>query len=111
MGLQMILSQKGPLPITASFNAIGDSPMYLEVTGSVWTQTANQMIGIDVQLDGQTIGSAQIFSNTQSTHRAVVPAYIQVKLSQGPHKLTLIPKAGSTTVSDLNDFFNAVIHY
>jgi hypothetical protein len=68
------------------------------------------MIGIAIQLDGQSIGNAQIFSNTNTTHRAVVPAYISIKLDQGQHKLTLSPTAGST-VSDVNDFFNAIIHY
>ena len=52
MGIQVILSQKGPLPLTVNFNPPGDSPMYLEVNGSVWTTTANSMIGIQVQLDG-----------------------------------------------------------
>src|SRR5215217_4036214 len=110
MAIQVILSQAGPLPITANFNAPGDSPMYIEVNGSVWTQSANQMIGIAIALDGQAMGTAQIFSNGSSTHRAVVPAYIPVKLSQGQHKLTLSAAPGST-VSDLNDRFTAVIHY
>ena len=109
MAVQLILQQAGPLPITASFNSIGDTPMYLEVTGSVWTQTANVMIGIDIQIDGQAVGKAQIFSNGNTTHRAVVPAYIPVKLGQGPHKLTLA--ASANTVSDFNDRFTAVIHY
>ena len=109
MAVQMIINQKGPLPITATFNSIGDSPMYLEVNGSVWTSTANVMIGIDINIDGQVVGTAHIFSNGGSTHRACVPAYIQVQLSQGPHKLTLTPSAN--TVSDLNDYFTAVIHY
>lgn len=109
MAVQLILQQAGPLPITAAFNSIGDSPMYLEVNGSVWTQTPNVMTSINIAIDGQTVGQASIFSNGASTHRAVVPAYIQVKLSQGPHKLTL--SAGANTVSDKNDFFTAVIHY
>ena len=111
MSLQIILSQKGPLPITASFNAPGDIPVVLEINGSVWTTTANSMIGILVQLDGQTLGQANIFSNTASTHRAVVPAYFPVQLKYGvQHKLVLSPAPGTTT-SDLNDFFTAVIHY
>ena len=109
MAVQLILQQAGPLPITATFNSIGDTPMYLEVNGSVWTQTANVLIGIDIQIDGQAVGKAQIFSNGNTTHRAVVPAYIQVKLGQGPHKLTLA--ASANTVSDFNDRFTAVIHY
>ena len=108
MAVQVIIDQKGPLPIQATFNSIGDEPMYLEVNGSVWTQTPNQMIGIVIQIDGQSLGTAQIFSNGPSTHRAVVPAYIPVQLGEGQHTLTL---STSNSVSDFNDFYTAVIHY
>jgi hypothetical protein len=111
MAIQVILSQKGPLPITASFGAPGDSPMYIEVNGSVWTQSANQMIGIAIALDGNQVGTAQIFSNANATHRTVMPAYIPIKLTQGQHKLTLSAITPGSTVSDSNDFFTAVIHY
>ena len=109
MGVQMLINQKGPLPITAQFNSIGDSPMFLEVQGSVWSTTANVMIGIDINIDGQVVGTAHIFSNGASTHRACVPAYIQVELAQGPHKLTLSAAANAT--ADYNDYITAVIHY
>ena len=84
--------------------------MILEVNGSVWTQTANSMIGIGVKLDGQVIGAAQIFSNGATTHRAVVPAFIPIQLSQGQHTLSLYPNTASTT-SDFNDFYAAGIRY
>ena len=84
--------------------------MYLEVTGSVWTQTANQMIGIGIKLDNQAVGQAQIFSNTASTHRTVVPTYIPIQLKQGQHTLVLGPATAPTT-ADLNDLFTAVLHY
>lgn len=109
MALEVILSQAGPLPISTQFKSPGNMQVYLEVTGSVWTQTANQMIGIAVQIDGQAVGTAQIFSNGGSTHRAVVPAYIPLQLNEGPHTLTL--SAASGTVSDQNDLYAAVIHY
>ena len=112
MSVQIILNKTGPLPITVNFNAPGDSPYYLEVNGSVWTGTANNMIGIQVQLDGQVLGVAQIFSNGASTHRAVVPAYFPIQLAYGKqHTLTLSAAPGTTTTSDLNDSFTAVIHY
>jgi hypothetical protein len=109
MSIQVIVNQVGPLPITATFNAPGDEPMYLEVNGSVWTQSTNTLIGIVVALDGNVIGRAHIFSNGPATHRAVVPAYIQVQLTQGPHKLTL--STDSNTVSDYNDLYAAVLHF
>ena len=111
MAVQVIMNQqKGPLPLKATFNSPSSAPMYLEITGSVWTTTANQLIGIGVNIDGAAIGSAQVFSNTASTHRSVVSAYIQVKLNQGQHTVTLGPSSAVTT-SDFNDFFTVVLHY
>jgi len=110
MALQVIIQQAGPLPIRATFNALADSPMYLEVNGSVWSQHANNMIGIAIALDGQRVGAAQIFSNGTATHRAVVPAYIPIKLQQGQHTLDLSANS-AVTVSDFNDFYTVVIHY
>ena len=112
MAVQVIIgNQKGPLPIQASFMAPGDMPMYLEIQGSVWTQTANQMIGIQVSVDGNVVGTANIFSNTSSTHRAVVPVYLPIKLGQGSHTIQLSAAPSTTTVSDLNDLYTAVLHY
>lgn len=110
MAVQVLVQQAGPLPIKATFQALGDLPTYLEVNGSVWSQTANVVIGIAVNLDGQNVGQAKIFSNGPATHRAVVPAYIPIKLSQGPHTITLSAATGQT-VSDFNDFYTVVIHY
>jgi hypothetical protein len=112
MAVQVLIgNQKGPLPIQASFMAPGDMPMYLEIQGSVWTQSANQMIGIQITLDGNVIGTANVFSNGASTHRPVVPVYLPIKLTQGSHTIQLAVAPGTTTVSDLNDFFTAVLHY
>ena len=112
MAVQVLIgNQKGPLPIKATFMAPGDMPMYLEVAGSVWTTTANQMIGIQVAVDGNVIGTANIFSNTASTHRAAVPVYLPIKLAQGSHTIELSIAPNTTTTSDFNDFYTAVLHY
>ena len=110
MGIQVVIQQVGPLPITVNFNAIGDMPMILEVNGSVWSQAANTMIGIGIKLDGKAVGAAQVFCNGTATHRAVVPAYIPIQLSQGQHTLSLYQNTPGT-VSDFNDFYTAVINY
>src|SRR5258707_2966294 len=109
MAIQVIVQQAGPLPITASFQAISDDPMYLEINGSVWSQSVNQMIGISISLDGVDVGPAQIYSNGNTTHRAVVPVYIPIELGPGQHTITLSPSDAATT-SDSNDFYTAVIH-
>jgi hypothetical protein len=109
MAVQVIIMQAGPLPITQTFNALGDEPMYIEVNGSVWSQTVNTLIEIDIALDGRVVGAAQVFSNGNATHRAVLPAYIPIQLSQGQHTLTL--SCSGVTLSDYNDRYTAVIHY
>jgi hypothetical protein len=108
----IIVSQKpGPLspsPISVPFVAPSNGPFALMVSGSVWTRTANTMIGIQINLDGQALGSAQIFANTANTHMNVVPAAFAVKLSQGSHTVQLSP-ATSATASDENDFYTVVL--
>ncbi len=110
MAIQVIINQAGPLPIKVSFQAPGDEPMFLEVNGSVWSNNENTPIGIGIDLDGQRLGAAQIYSNGTATHRAVVPAYLPVQLSQGQHTLYLYLNTGET-VSDSNDFYTAVLHF
>src|SRR5688572_27304812 len=111
MAVQVIMNQqKGPLPVKATFNSPSSAPMYLEVVGSVWSAQANQLIGIGITIDGAAVGSAQVFSNTASTHRGVVSSYMLVKLDFGQHTVTLGPSTATTT-SDLNDFYTVVLHY
>ena len=112
MPIQVILNQKpGALPVSATFNALSDAPCTLVVHGSVWSTTANQKVGFAVQLDGTQVGTAQFFSNGANTHRAVVPTYIPLKLTQGQHTLNLVQLPGTQTTTDFNDMFSAVIHY
>ena len=110
MAIQVIVNQAGPLPITATFSALTDEPMYLEVNGSARCQYADSMIKIGIDLDGQNVGSAQIYSNGGNTHRTVVPAYIPIQLSEGQHTLALY-LSSSEALSDDSDFYTAVIHY
>jgi hypothetical protein len=110
MPILLIINQaKGPLPISANFNAPSDAPACLVLSGSAWSQSANQTIGVTLELDGKPIGTAVICSNGASTHRALVPAYISVTLAFGQHTVTLLPSTGATT--DLNDLFNVVLQY
>jgi len=108
--MSIVNQAKGPLPITATFTAPSDGPAAFVLSGSVWGQSANQMIGVTIQLDGTTIGSAQIWSNGAATHRAVVPSYIPVTLTLAAHKVTLVA-TNANSISDLNDWFNVVLLY
>jgi hypothetical protein len=111
MAILSLLNQaSGPLPLYAKFDAPSDAQSCVVLSGSVWSQTANQMIGIAVELDGVPIGSASIFSNASGTHRTVVTAHIPVKLTFGAHAISILPTNTATT-SDQNDVFNLVLQY
>ncbi len=109
MPILSILNQaKGPLPIQAHFSSPTDGHACLVLSGSVWSGTANQLIGVQLELDGKVVGSAAIYSNGVATHRAVVPSYIPVTLTFGQHTLALIP-LNSATTSDSNDVFDVTL--
>jgi len=76
----------------------------------VWSQQTGQVIGVQLQLDGNVIGFAVIFSNAAATHRTVVPSYIPVTLTFGPHAITLVP-LNSATTSGSNDVFDVALDY
>jgi hypothetical protein len=108
--LPLINQHAGPLPISITFKSPTDGLALIEVSGSVWSGTANVLTGIQVLIDGTVVGTAQIFSNNPSVHRAVVPILVKAPADFNQHKLTL-QVANSNTVSDLNDFYTAVLAY
>jgi hypothetical protein len=109
MQVLQIINQLGPLPIKAQFQAPLDGPALLVVTGTLWSTSANVILQMDVALDGNQIGVAQICSNGASTHRALPTLFIGVPLTFGQHTITLT--GGPNVTSDLNDTFNVSLLY
>lgn len=111
MAIMPILDQYlGPMPISARFTSPTDGEAWIEVSGSVWSQTANVVIGIQVLIDETPVGAAQIFSTNPQVHRAVVPVLVKAPSDLERHTLTLQVLNGHTA-SDSNDFYNAKLAY
>jgi hypothetical protein len=110
MQVLQIINQSGPLPLKAQFNAPLDGPALLVVTSTLWSTAPNVPLQLFVSLDGNQIATGQIFSNGQSTHRALPTLFIGFNLTFGQHTLTLT-LGGTGVTSDLNDFFNASLLY
>jgi hypothetical protein len=109
--VQVLIDQAGPLPITVSADIEGDGPAVLTLAGSVWSGTANAMIGVSLSIDGQPAEiSANIFSNGPTTHRAVVPVTVPYTFSIGSHTFELEAMTPQTT-SDSNDRFVLTVQY
>ena len=108
---QVLISQAGPLPIEATAQIQSDAESVLTLSGSVWSGTANRMIGFTLFIDGEPTNiSAEIFSNGASEHRAVVPVTIPYTFDIGQHTFGLQP-ATSDTTSDGNDRFYLTVQY
>lgn len=105
----VILDRKGPLPIEINFN-VTSTVQVLFVSGSVLNGTTNRdrNIGIDIIIDNNEIGEAEIWSNPTKQHMAVVPQYFVPKLKTGQHTLR-IQETNSDTTGDRNDIFRALL--
>lgn len=108
---QVLISEAGPLPVKATAQIMSDAQAVLTLSGSVWSQTPDRMIGFTLFIDGQPTNiSAEIFSNGATEHRAVVPVTIPYTFTIGQHTFALEP-ATSDTTSDSNDRFYLTVQY
>ena len=107
MQLQQLINQQGPLPLKGGFIAATTNPVLLVVTGSLWTTTANVMIQMNVYLDGNQIGVAQVFSNGASTHRVLPTLFIGLPPLSSDDEHTIMLAAPSPATTDYNDSFSA----
>lgn len=105
-----IVNQQGPLPITATVEVASDGPVALVFSGSAWASSAEQMIGVELLMDGIKVGVSTIFANYASSHMALVSMMIPITTTIGPHKFQIIALNGNT-VSDYNDNYSLSLLY
>jgi len=104
MTLQTIISAAGPLPLSHKFTPMADGPVAFIVTGTAWSTSAPGMIGIQVALNGLSIGATALFANQNSVHMTLPPVFLNAKIaSSHPQEITITAMAN--TVTDLNDRF------
>lgn len=111
MRLQRLIHQAGPLPLKGGFIPDSSGPVVLAVTGSLYSAYEAYPLQMGIYLDGKQIGTAQLWSNAPSTHRALPTAFIGLpSLTPGQHTIMLAVLPGQT-VSDVNDRFSASLIY
>ena len=108
--LQQIFAQQGPLPLKTSVQIQSNMPAVVTLAGSVWSNAANQQIGIALLIDGEVAASATIFANPASQHLSVVPVELAYTFTIGQHEFALNPWNNATT-SDKNDFYCVTVQY
>lgn len=107
---QVVVNQNGPLPITTKFHYQAQGPAMLYVSGTAWSQQAGQLLGIEVLIDGNSVGAAQVMTNEASSHKTLVSAFFPLDLDYGDHTLMIIVGDAATT-TDQNDFYNVSVLY
>jgi hypothetical protein len=105
-----VIGQKGPLPITTTFQVENDGPTLILLAGSAWTQTENVTIGVDLLVDGEAVAWAALFCNPSNQHMALVSVPMPYTFTIGLHTFTLRPDSPET-VSDHNDFYYVTLLY
>ena len=108
--LQQIFAQQGPLPLKTSVQIQSNMPAVVTLAGSVWSNAANQQIGIALLIDGEVAASGTIFANPASQHLSVVPVEFAYTFEIGQHEFVLNPWNNATT-SDKNDFYCVTVQY
>jgi hypothetical protein len=104
---QVLTNQQGPLTTQGTFVSQG-GVLYMTVSGSAWSSNAAATISVVVSVDGEQVGTAQVFTNESQSHKALIPLSLQLpQLAAGVHTVSLAAGAGTTT--DLNDFFDVTV--
>lgn len=95
----------GALPLGGGFDSQGGTVM-LFVSGSAFRSSMAGMVGVDVIVDGSSVGSVRTYTNEIASHKALVSTPLVVDLPEGAHTVQLEPLADTST--DSNDPFAVV---
>ncbi|TDR36989.1 hypothetical protein DFR29_12625 [Tahibacter aquaticus] len=98
-------NQTGPLPLKIPFTAPISGDVTIAFSGTCWSSTVNNPGGVEVFLDGKSLGKALLFFNNTTQHQALPTQFFAVNLGEGQHTITL-QAISSTVLSDRNDFFS-----
>jgi hypothetical protein len=95
----------GALPLGGGFDSQGGTVM-LFVSGSAYRGATAGIVGVDVIVDGNSVGSVRTYTNETSSHKALVSTPFVVDLAAGAHTVQLDPLPDTAT--DFNDPFVVV---
>ena len=104
---QVMNQRQGPLPVNAGF-ASGGGMLMIFLSGSGFSPGGGSNVGMQLQIDGVTMGFARSFTNEAGSHKAFTTNILLVAgIVAGVHTVNLAPLPGTNT--DGNDWFNVAI--
>jgi hypothetical protein len=107
----VIFDGNGALPQKATFQSPTDGDVVFVISGTAWTNNAATLLGIDLFVDGNSIGGAVGYANNNSSHQALRSTFIPFSgLQVGEHTISLAP-SNPATATDVNDYYQVVMLY
>ena len=108
-GAKEVINTNGALPKEGTYQKRRGGTLIVSAAGSGFSDTENKTIGMEVFVNGNKVGTAQVYTNEKLSHKAFVPAFAVVnKVPKGPVKIEL-KALNADTKTDQNDFFRVTV--
>jgi hypothetical protein len=108
-GAKEVIDTNGALPKEGTYNKRRGGTLIISAAGSGWSSNKDQLIGMNVYVDNNKVGTAQVWTNEAVSHKAFVPVFAVVNnVSKGPHTIKLEPLNPATN-TDQNDYFRVTV--
>jgi hypothetical protein len=108
-GAKEVIDTNGALPKEGTYNKRRGGTLIISAAGSGWSSNNDQLIGMNVYVDNNRVGTAQVWTNEAASHKAFVPVFAVVNnVSKGPHTIKLEP-LNPATKTDQNDYFRVTV--
>jgi hypothetical protein len=108
-GAKEVINTNGALPKEGTYNKRRGGTLIVSAAGSGYSDTGEKTIGMTVWVDGENVGTAQVYTNEKLSHKAFVPTFEVVNgVPKGPVKIELRP-LNADTQTDQNDFFRVTV--
>ena len=108
-GAKEVINANGALPKEGTYNKRRGGTLIVSAAGSGFSDTENKTIGMEVFVNGNKVGTAQVYTNEKLSHKAFVPAFAVVnRVPKGAVKIELKP-LNADTKTDQNDFFRVTV--
>ena len=108
-GAKEVINANGALPHQGTYKKRSKGgTLIVSAAGSGFSNTDAKTIGMTVEVNGKTVGTAQVFTNEKLSHKAFVPVFAVKKVPKGSVTIALKP-LNADTQTDQNDFFRVTV--
>ena len=106
-GAKEVIDSNGELPLTGTYNS-KSGMLIISTAGSGWSGTKDQLIGMEVLVDGRQVGTAEVWANEKWSHKTFVSVLVVNNVPRGPVEIGL-DELNAQTITDENDYYKVTV--